>query len=633
MKKMRERLSGGPAGLFIRGTVFVVLTLSAVSLPVKILGVSLDDSWKGVLTEASAHRRQFGADLLCTYGPLGHLTSDVYAGQPLAPQAAWELACKALLALLALWASARLPSRWLAALFLAVTCLFSTLDPDAFFFFLIVLIGVFMMEAAEHKCIYWLEGASFLALVAMTKFSYFLLATLAVAAAVWKVAIERSPRDAAFIAGTYFVLILAVWSASGQDPRHLPAFLLGSWEMTRGYGGAMGLTVLPWMLACGLAAFLCAAAALVFLYVRSRPDQRPEIALTLTAVFLSWKAAFVRPDMHVVVLFTFCLLVFFLYAPRLLALKKGRSPALALGALSALVSLGTLYQIGRSLGWPYFVSGSPQRVARQTAGNARLLLDLPGRQRFLDEGLARQWALLDMPRTRAALGGAAVDMLGDAQGLLLLNNFRYAPRPAFQSYFAYTPYLLRRNAEYLAGPNSPEYLLAKIDPIDGRFPASEDGLALREALENYEPVLTERTCLLMRRKTRRDKSRESVFLASREYRWGEPVILPASATGVWAEIEIHENPLGKLVSLLYHAPLISLKAELAEGPARGFRLVPAAVREGFLLDPVVEDADTLARASKPTPRQRMKSFALNYSEGAGALLEPTFRASFYAAGL
>src|SRR5581483_2678422 len=171
------------------------------------------------------------------------------------------------------------------------------------------------------------------------------------------------------------------------------------------------------------------------------------------------------------------------------------------------------------------------------AGNARALSALDARAEFLGESLKRQWALLDMPRTRAALGGGSLDMLGDEQGLLLLNGFRYHPRPAFQSYFAYTPYLLRRNAELLAGEDAPDFLLVKLDPIDGRFPSSEDSLALREAAQRYEPVLIERTCLLMRRKAPDARPRESRLLATGEYGWGQSIEVPESAGGVWAEID------------------------------------------------------------------------------------------------
>jgi hypothetical protein len=238
-----------------------------------------------------------------------------------------------------------------------------------------------------------------------------------------------------------------------------------------------------------------------------------------------------------------------------------------------------------------------------------------------------------MPRTREAVGGGSLDMLGDEQGLVLLNGLRYRPRPAFQSYFAYTPYLLHRNAEVLAGEDAPDFLLVKLDPIDGRLPASEDSLALREAIERYEPVLVERTCLLMRRKAPRASARRSSLLATGEYRWGETIAVPDSPDGVWAEIEVRPTAFGRLIGFLYKPPTVTLLQDLGAERPRGFRLVPQVAREGFLLAPFVDDADSMAALARPAEGRRPKTISLASAPGPFPFFGGSVRASFYSAGL
>src|SRR4029077_19474667 len=109
--------------------------------------------------------------------------------------------------------------------------------------------------------------------------------------------------------------------------------------------------------------------------------------------------------------------------------------------------------------------------------NARLLLSLPARRDELDAIYQRRRERLGMPRTAAAVGSAQLDMLGNDQGLVVAGGLPYLPRPVFQSPAASNAYLLRRNARFLSGPEAPRYLLVKLDPIDGRWAASEDSLA------------------------------------------------------------------------------------------------------------------------------------------------------------
>src|SRR6185437_6078798 len=64
---------------------------------------------------------------------------------------------------------------------------------------------------------------------------------------------------------------------------------------------------------------------------------------------------------------------------------------------------------------------------------------------------------------------------------------------------AYTPALLRLNADFFRSPAAPDTLLIDFTPVDNRLGAMEDSLALLEILRRYEPVLAEKEFVLFRR--------------------------------------------------------------------------------------------------------------------------------------
>src|SRR5262249_51590376 len=122
--------------------------------------------------------------------------------------------------------------------------------------------------------------------------------------------------------------------------------------------------------------------------------------------------------------------------------------------------------------------------------------NLRDRMEQLREELARRYAL---PRIAARVGDAPVDAFSYEQGVVLLNRLNWTPRPIFQAYSAYTPYLQAINAQFFASESAPKYLIFQLLGFDGRLPVLEDGQALLEVVKRYHPVLTEGSNLLLER--------------------------------------------------------------------------------------------------------------------------------------
>ena len=59
---------------------FALSWLNFIAPPRVLLAPELDLSWAGALTYFAERGVQHGRDIVCTWGPLGHLTSFVYDG-------------------------------------------------------------------------------------------------------------------------------------------------------------------------------------------------------------------------------------------------------------------------------------------------------------------------------------------------------------------------------------------------------------------------------------------------------------------------------------------------------------------------------------------------------------------------
>ena len=71
------------------------------------------------------------------------------------------------------------------------------------------------------------------------------------------------------------------------------------------------------------------------------------------------------------------------------------------------------------------------------------------------------------------------------------------------------------------------------------------------------------------------------------------VALPVAGP-VFARITVGKTPLGQLAAAAFRPPALALRVTLAGGAERAYRLIPALAAGGFLLSPLITDADGLA---------------------------------------
>jgi len=405
-------------------------------------------------------------------------------------------------------------------------------------------------------------------------------------------------------------LFFAGWLLCGQHPGNLPAYFHSSMEISSGYQDAMGYPCPPLQLHLGLTV---AGLMVVYLLLNlcTATDRPRGLALFLAAsayLYLNWKHGFIRADGHQIGFYYAALTV--MVGPPLL-LDDGprlRLPKyLVLGA-AALVSL-----VAMDLVLPGLVRGIAAMDSTAIDRNVRFLLDPAGTKASYNGSFQGEVDRVRMPRTGDAIGQASVDVLGFEQGVALFNDFNYHPRPVFQSYSAYTPYLSGLNRDFYASDRAPEYALFKLQSLDGRLPMMDDPHVLRLLVQRYTYRFSDQGFAVWKLKPGPFNAAdfEPKPLRTVTAQLGEKISLAdVNSQSLWVAIDYHFSLLGRLRRFLFKPVLVQLRVTDDKGVESLYRLPQPIAATGFMLNPVVNDLLEFMRSAGGEPSRRVQSFAV-----------------------
>jgi hypothetical protein len=207
-----------------------------------------------------------------------------------------------------------------------------------------------------------------------------------------------------------------------------------------------------------------------------------------------------------------------------------------------------------------------------------------------------------------------VDTVANVQSSVIAHGMRYQPRPVFQDYAAYTPWLAERNRAHYQGTRAPQFVLYRPETIDNRYPTLDQGLSMIELLTRYGPARSDNGLLVLER---RGEPMRGVLADGRfgTARFGEWVDVAANAAPVTVWIDVEKNFAGSLAALAWRQPVTTLTVRLADGSERGFRLVDGMARSGFLLSPLIETVNDFSRvaagASEVEDARRVVAFRVD----------------------
>jgi len=574
--------------------------LTAIALLIPFVPATFDGdpdlSWQVVLHDAFARHLPFGTGVIYTLGPFGFS----FAGYD--PRTyVWTLAVWLLIGTAVIAGAAALLPRPL--LLIPFALLLSTgLTNDAVCFLPALLLARTSRADSRPVIRHLLAVAS--ALAGLMKFSFFIAAAGALCfIAIADLRRRRWPATAATFAAATF----AFWLLARQPPAHLPAFLRTSFDVANGYGEAMALSF-GWMSDLWFAAAFAGIAAAFLLLLLLADADLASTAAVGAVLFVAFHAGFMRQDSHdliaAVVLAAIVSVAFLESWPRTSS-RLRLAWCLLLIASAAQLS----YDVDARMG-----VGLMQRLAAVARSRVS---DAVSIARYGTKELNRRNERL-MSVLRAQLTsrpeGRSFDAYFSSTGVITAWDLPASRRPIFQACCATTERLLVLNAAHLRGPHAPESLLIAIQPLDRRLGAMEDSLSWPEFLRRYEPAGQNGAFVVLRRRL-------------------VPAQLRAAANGdlVFARIPMHPTIFGRMARFFFRTPAMYIRVTSDRGPARRFRILPAAARAGFLLSPlVVTNADferlfdARGRAALPHVRSitiEPEPFA-RYYEPARIALEP-----------
>ena len=364
--------------------------------------------------------------------------------------------------------------------------------------------------------------------------------------------------------GAFASALIVLWLLAGQSLFDLPAYFRNGLDTVNGYGDAQSQTApgLNWLYGWALV-----STVVVFLFVFLRDRGLPAISrivialLWLLFVWVTFRHAFTRLSAagHTALFFSPLALV---AAAVLVGPDRWR-----VALIAALIPVGVVWHVGA---WnvPALFTASTATFVQ----HVNLLFGPNYRhtsQAAAAHGMQQQYAFpAQLVRT---LTGQTVHFdPWEAAIAYAYSQFKWDPPPVFQTYNAYTSHLDDLNADFLAGPRAPRYILRQNAALDDRQPRFDSPRYMLEMICRYRQVMVIPGWTLLERGA--DRCGAATPISSHRVSFGQRTGVPAATRNsiVVARFTDFSQPLSDtLAKLLFkrHTMWIALDQAV-------FRFIP-----------------------------------------------------------
>lgn len=564
--------------------VLLLVTVICVFVPFAPImpAAGLDPSWIHAMNEAVARGLVFGKDVIFTLGPYASVYTKAYhpATDAMMLSGGLYLAVSYWLCLLVLMREVRWP--WVLAYCAVLATVIYLMDPVLFSYPLVVALACYRLQCDDargwraHLLVALLFAPlGFLPLIKGSNLALVgvmaLLCALYFGRRAWSLAVTCLVAPVASM--------LFFWVLAGQPLAYLPDYFSGMAPIISGYTEAMSLSgkareIWPYLLA--------SASVIVAIVLQRGLGVRPRLFLATAfalVLFLAFKSGFVRHDGHAVIAGTTILLAALLLP--LVARSRATFPVLALAVLSWVVIDA------------HYIKTSPTKLAKVTGsvygsawrGITHRVVDADALRREFDAAVQAIRAEAGFPRLEGS-----TDIYSYNQSYLLASGYDWSPRPVVQSYSVFAPELAEINRQHLLGERAPENVIFRVEPIDYRLPATEDGASWPALLEHYRPTRFVGEFLFLRRHASGARGKETRVIGRATHALGEQVMVPETDKLVYARIDIRPTLLGRLARVLAKPSRLQISLELKNGSHKRYRAIPGMLNAEFMLSPLVENA-------------------------------------------
>ncbi|MCU4121173.1 hypothetical protein [Variovorax sp. N23] len=591
------------------GVLFTVIYLLDVEYVSSMRG--LDLSWHVMLGYAYENKLQHGTQIIFNYGPLSFIESAVYFERTHSEKMAYRATYLLILGLGVFTVfQIRSPLRLLAWCGLTVL--------------LLLLRDVYLLLPALLLChqecrrqpgnitqlalsVLLAFGAAFACLVKSN--AVFFSVPAIVLASLYRFSI----RDYRPVVPFCFVLsVFLLFWLSGQEVSNFFEFLDGYIDVSRAYNEDMGL---PAPLVLHIAFFIGAAIVATTLRFHNRLSMVLGV-LTLGYLLVAYKMGFIRHGEHPEAAF---LALAFISTVQLWSpggnFRDGNHRRLVAAVAFAAASFVASSALLASL-LPH--GDAFKGYASVLQHRIRYVLDSKFRGGSSVEAQRRYNVALTQARAAIPFDAteAPIDIFPFEFSLAYASEMPIATRPAFQSYFATSRHMTERNERFLYSRQAPRSVIFGVSPIDGRYAALEDPLALGAYRRLYQVERHSSDAILLKR--RAAPLAQSQICRNSQLRFNQLLAIPSvdPDQAVWSEVTVVQSWLGQLLSMLIGHPVVHMTVATSES-SRDYRYLREAGQVGFLLSPALASTEAATHFFNGTsrPEDGVRSFSIHQPSG------------------
>lgn len=583
----QSRRQSGIIGVVLATLFVAVIVLCYLPLSPFFPTDNLDSAWQWVMNEAVARHLIIGRDVVFTFGPFASVDTRQYhpATDMLDMGASLLLGLALATGLLSVATGRR---KW-PLIAVPAAILLNTTIRDPLFLALppLLLILTVRIEMRRDSPLAlspsWVTSISQVLLTAslgilpLIKGSFGLL-SIVLAGVCFLLQWRSSPAKALVGSVIFIGALVGGWAIAGQPIDAMPHYFLLMRPIISGYTDAMSTRGrYDELIVYVLSAALLLGSTYFGIARHIKLAGMGLIFGLALALFVAFKAGFVRHDAHALIAFGTLMFVEIFIA--ILCSPRAAVILVAL-ALGGYVFADNHYMHVRTL--PARISNGVSTIARgienRSNGNASVLAEY-------SRNLAEMRTSFPLP----ALPGAW-DIYPNSQNLLLANNVPWSPRPIFQSYSAYGLELEKLNEAHLLGPSAPDNILFSVAPIDARLPALEDGLSWLTLINAYS-VRGRSGDFAILRKNQVAAPASLKVLERVDAVLDQSIAVPAGNAPVWARLDLVPSFAGRIVNILFAAPEVHIELSFADGRTESYRYIPSMGAAGFIVSPLIRNTD------------------------------------------
>lgn len=569
----------------------------------------LDTSWVFAINYFFVHGIQFGRDVVFTFGPLGFLIRPEFQSNNALIALVFLSALKffyiftLLKITFLIYHSATLLSKVFAYCIVMILILIS--DVDTLPFFLSVALVLFHFETKRINLLIFATSIASLSL--LIKINVGLPPALVIGVyALW---MDFKAKNIKLIPILFFFIVLtvaALWFLIYGNFLGIIDYIYGSVQFALGQSESMSLpTNNNWILI--LASFGCFISLPFYL-----KNEKVNLlyGIILLPYFSFFKYCFGRETHLSLSLFLTLLMCFFLFVIFYVRLIKPIGLLIMFLTLF-LFGLNT-YQLGYMIFDPDSATAPVSWFVDQNSVIKKSLeaVDSGLLNRPENELKVKKYSELALQVNKLPaewikeIGADTIDFYPFELSYAAANTLNWVPRPVFQSFCAYTPYLDNLDAVFFNSASAPRYILWDLawnmQSVDFAYILNDEPKTIMTLFNHYQIIKKTAKVLLFKRNEKNILG-EVQQLSKVDIAWGSWIDVPNSdENGIYRlQLSYERNALGLIKKTIYNDNLYFIYYKFLDGRIIKHRLKLPNAKTGVWISPYLSELDKPMKGEKP----------------------------------